>query len=192
MAFWTALAVAFGVVFLAEFADKTQLVLLTLAARGKAWRVWLGAAAAFLVLTVAAAAAGELLSRVVPGWTVRLVAGLAFIGFGAWGLLHREDEATPTVVRTGFAPAFTLMLLAELGDKTQLAVAALAADSGTFVATALGGTLALWTSAALAVLAGGWIGRKVPTETLERVAGWLFIGLGVLLLTTLVLPITII
>lgn len=192
MAFWTALAVAFGVVFLAEFADKTQLVLLTLAARGKAWRVWLGGAAAFLVLTVAAAAAGELLSRVVPDWAVRLAAGLAFIGFGLWGLLHREDEAAPSVARTGFAPAFTLMLVAELGDKTQLAVAALAADSGAFVATAVGGTLALWASAALAVLAGGWIGRKVPTETLERVAGWLFIALGGLLLASLWLPIMVI
>lgn len=182
--FWPALLAAFGLVFVAEFADKTQLVLLTLSARGKGFQVWFGAAAAFLLLTAAAAAAGDLLSRYVPDWVVTVLAGLLFLGFGLLGL-RDEDEEAAKVTRTGFAPAFTLILVAELGDKTQIAVAALAAESGAFWATAIGGTTALWATSALAVLAGGWISTKVDPERMERIAAWLFIVLGVFFLASL-------
>lgn len=177
------LALVFGIVFAAEFADKTQLALLAMSARGKGLQIWMGASLAFLILTFAAAIAGELLQSWIPGWVVTLLAGLLFLVFGLKGLLGSdEDEEEMSTGRVGFLPAFSLMLVAELGDKTQLTVAALAAESGAFWATAIGGTLALSASAALAVLAGGWIGRKVRKELVERVASWGFILVGLLIL----------
>jgi putative Ca2+/H+ antiporter (TMEM165/GDT1 family) len=173
------LAIAFGVVFLAEFADKTQLALLAMAADGRRLQIWAGAATAFLVLTFAAAAAGDMLQRILPGLIVSLLAGLLFVGFGIWSLLHRRDDEDVMGRRSGFFPAFALMLVAELGDKTQLSVAALAADRGSFWATAIGGTAALWLASALAVVAGGWLGRRVRRDLVERIAAWVFMAVGV-------------
>lgn len=182
VAFTVDLAVAFGVVFAAEFADKTQLALLAMSARGRRLQIWAGAAAAFMILTFAAAAAGELLDRHVPGLFVSILAGLLFIGFGVWTLLRREDEEGMVVKRSGFLPAFTLMLVAELGDKTQLSIAALAAESGAFWATAVGGTAALWAASGVAVVAGGWLGQRIRREIVEQIAAWLFIVIGITIL----------
>lgn len=182
MGFTVNLILAFGVVFAAEFADKTQLALLAMSSRGRRFQLWAGAAAAFMILTFAAAAAGELLDRHVPGLLVSLMAGLLFIGFGVWTLLRRGGEENVDVKGSGFLPAFTLMLVAELGDKTQLSIAALAAESGDFWATAIGGTAALWAASAMAVVAGGWLGQRVRSEIVEQIAGWLFIVIGITIL----------
>lgn len=189
---WVTLGAAFGLVFVAEFADKTQLVLLGLASRGKAWQVWLGAAAAFLVLTVLAAAAGDLIARLVPDWVVTVLAATLFLVFGVLALRGDDDDETASITKTGFLPTFGIILIAEMGDKTQLAIAALAASSGAPVATAIGGTAALWASAAVAVAAGGWLATKVRPDLLRRITGILFLVLAALLLVSLLLPVSII
>ncbi len=172
-------ALAFGVVFLAEFADKTQLALLAMSSgRGSSVRVWIGAAAAFLLLTFGAAVAGEFIQGLVPRRVVVLLAAGLFILFGIKSLRNREEGGSMGVAAAGVLPAFSLIFVAELGDKTQLAVAALAAESGAFWATALGGTIALWASAALAILIGSWIGRNVRPEIVQLVGAAVFLLIG--------------
>lgn len=151
-----AFGAAFGLVFIAEFADKTQVMLVALAARGQALRTWLGAVAAFLVLSAAAALVGGLLGGLLAPRVVALAGGILFIVFGLLALRGEEDEEG-LVRRAGFLPAFVLILVAELGDKTQLATAALAAQ-GHPAAVGLGAFLAL--AALLAVLAGGWLAAR--------------------------------
>ena len=79
-----------------------------------------------------------------------------------------------------FVTAFVTVLLAELGDKTQLATMALAAGGHARWLVFLGAALALVTSSALAVLVGSALGQVVPTLWLRRSAGVLMIALGAL------------
>jgi putative Ca2+/H+ antiporter (TMEM165/GDT1 family) len=81
---------AFGMVFLAELGDKTQLAILALAGQSRApWAVLLGAGSALLVSTVLAVTLGYFVFQVIPtGWTrtVHYAAGVLFILIGFWTL----------------------------------------------------------------------------------------------------------
>jgi putative Ca2+/H+ antiporter (TMEM165/GDT1 family) len=81
-----------------------------------------------------------------------------------------------------FATTFAAILVAELGDKTQLATLSLASSSSSRWSVFLGSALALVATSALAVLTGGFVERFVSPRTLQRAAGAIFIGLGVLYL----------
>ena len=78
--------------------------------------------------------------------------------------------------------SFTLMFLAEMGDKTQLALFSFAAKTKQPLAVLLGGAAALLLTTALAVAFGGLIGRFVPDSVMRWIAGLLFIGFGLLIL----------
>jgi Ca2+/H+ antiporter, TMEM165/GDT1 family len=81
----------FGVVFLAELGDKTQLATLSLAASGKSrLTVFVGAAAALVVTSGIGVLVGEAVSRVVPSAWIHRAAGAAFIVMGILLLLGRE------------------------------------------------------------------------------------------------------
>lgn len=79
---------------------------------------------------------------------------------------------------------FSLIFLAELGDKTQFAALCLAADSKSLLAVFLGASLALVTSAFLAVLLGAFLARCFPPYIIKTVAGILFIVMGAVMLLT--------
>lgn len=75
---------------------------------------------------------------------------------------------------------FGLLFLAELGDKTQLAVFALAARHRAPWPVFLGAALALTCVSLLAAFLGGVVGCYLPTKYVQLGAGTLFIGVGVL------------
>ncbi len=77
---------------------------------------------------------------------------------------------------------FGMIFLAELGDKTQLATLAFAAESKTRLAVFLGSAGALVLSALLAVVFGSAVGRWVPSSHMQIGAGVLFIMLGLWML----------
>lgn len=181
-AFWVAAANAFGLVGVAELGDKSQLLCLTLAAAWGPRPVWLGASAAFVALNALAVTLGALISRAVPELWLDLVAGALFGGFGLWTLRSAgasEETAAPVAGRSAVWSTFVLMIGAEMGDKTQLTVAGLAAIAdplGTFV----GASLALIAVSGLGTLAGGWVERRLSRKWVERIAAAAFVTLGVL------------
>ena len=83
-----------------------------------------------------------------------------------------------------FLTTFSLIFLAELGDKTQFAALCLAADSKSRLAVFLGASLALVTSALLAVILGAFLARCFPPYIIKTVAGILFIIMGAVMLLT--------
>ncbi|HEX9962538.1 MAG TPA: TMEM165/GDT1 family protein [Pyrinomonadaceae bacterium] len=81
-----------------------------------------------------------------------------------------------------FATAFLTLFLAELGDKTQLAVITMTADTNSKISVFLGASLALIAVTLLAVLFGGILSQYIPTEWLQRIVAAAFIIIGVLML----------
>lgn len=181
---------AFGLVFVAEVGDKSQLLALALAARYGFRRTAAGLVLAATITTTLSVAAGGALGAVLQGPVLAAFAGVLFLIFGVLSLreaLGGDDEedldevgpepGTRSVVLT----VATALFVAEMGDKTMIATAALAAQQG-LVATwagALGGFV-------LAGLVGALLGRglrgRVSERTLGLVSGVLFAIFGVVFL----------
>lgn len=81
-----------------------------------------------------------------------------------------------------FGTAFLTLFLAELGDKTQLAVITMSSNTESKVAVFLGASLALVLVSLLGVLIGGVLSQFVPVEWLQRIVAVAFIVIGVLML----------
>ena len=77
--FW----ITFLTLFVAELGDKTQLSVITLTSKtGEAWKVFLGAASALILVTLLGVLLGEVLVRYVPEVVIKRVAAAAFIIIG--------------------------------------------------------------------------------------------------------------
>ncbi len=180
-----AFGATFGLIFVAELGDKTQLAVMALSAR-HSWRAVLaGAAAAFVVLNIMAVAAGTLANNFFdPFWT-QTGAGLLFIVFGILALrggTEESDEERKGLTNSIFFTSFAMIFLAELGDKTQLATAAMAARYEAALMVFVGSTLALWTVSAIGALLGKKVLGRLPARTVGLVAGSLFILFGLMAL----------
>lgn len=77
---------------------------------------------------------------------------------------------------------FAAIFLAELGDKTQLAILGFAAESKALFSVFVGAAAAMLTATLLAVVLGGTIAAYVPARAVHLLAGALFIVVGVLML----------
>jgi len=77
---------------------------------------------------------------------------------------------------------FVMIFLAELGDKTQLATFAFAAENRTKWAVFLGSAGALVVTSLLAVIFGGAVSRVIPPTVIRMGAGGLFVLLGLWML----------
>ena len=80
------------------------------------------------------------------------------------------------------ASVFAVVFLAELGDKTQLAILGLAADSKALFSVFLGAAAAMMLATVLAVVLGGAIATYIPTKAVHMIAGGVFVAIGVMML----------
>lgn len=178
----SASATAFGLIFLAELGDKTQLTAMALATRYPWGPAFAGIALAFAALNLAAVTVGGVLFALVPLLWIQVGAAALFAAFGIAALRSGADGGTgQEVVGSGrpLATAFLMILMAELGDKTQLATAGLAAREGAPAAVFLGSTLALWGVSLLGILLGRQLTRLVPLRQVQRAGGVLFLVFAV-------------
>jgi putative Ca2+/H+ antiporter (TMEM165/GDT1 family) len=84
------LLTTFGIIFLAEMGDKTQLAAMTMAADSKKpWAVFLGASLALTAVSLLGVLVGSLLGDYVPVVWVKRVAATAFIVIGVLMLLGK-------------------------------------------------------------------------------------------------------
>ena len=180
--FFITASTALGLIALAELGDKTQLVCMTLAARHPPAPVLLGAVLAFAVLNLLAVLFGASVAAWLPEWVTAAVVAALFAAFG-WRAWRDAGAETVEVVeksgRSVLLSTFGLIFLAELGDKTQLAVAGLASDQAALPVW-VGGTLGLAAVSALGVLAGRTVLQRLPMPLLHRVSGVLFLLLAAL------------
>ena len=80
------------------------------------------------------------------------------------------------------ATAFVTMFLAELGDKTQLAALAMSSGANSKLSIFVGAASGLVATTALAVTFGGVLEKYIPTAVMPKVAGGLFVAVGVWML----------
>lgn len=87
---WKLFATVFGAIFIAEMADKTQLVTLLFAADKAAgkWTVFFASALALTMASAIGVAAGTLLSQVINARMMSMIAGAGFIVIGVFTLWH--------------------------------------------------------------------------------------------------------
>ncbi|MGB3087454.1 MAG: TMEM165/GDT1 family protein [Phycisphaerae bacterium] len=80
----------FGIVFLAELGDKTQLSVLLLSAKShRLWSVWVGASLALVLTTAIAVLLGYVGRTVIPVRLLHYVAAGGFIAIGVWLFLSK-------------------------------------------------------------------------------------------------------
>jgi Ca2+/H+ antiporter, TMEM165/GDT1 family len=180
-----AFLISFGVIFMAELGDKSQLMALAFAARFKALHVLIGITIATAVVHALSVAVGAMLGVALPTGAINVVAGLAFLGFAAWTVRGDElsqDEARRATRddRSAIVAASAAFFLAELGDKTMLATITLATNHGA-LGTWLGSTVGMVVADALAIAVGKALGTRLPDRTLRIGAAALFVIFGLAL-----------
>jgi putative Ca2+/H+ antiporter (TMEM165/GDT1 family) len=175
--------VSFGVIFVAELGDKSQLMALTFATRFRVWPVLAGITIATAIVHLVSVAIGFGLGAALPTGWINLAAAVAFLAFGAWTLhgdtlTADEQDKVNRVGKHAIIAVGTAFFLAELGDKTMLATITLATDYGWF-GTWVGSTLGMVAADALAILVGRSLGKRLPEKAIAYGAATLFFLFGI-------------
>lgn len=177
-----AFLVSTGIVALAEIGDKTQLLAFILAAK---FRRPVPIIAGILVATLVnhgfAGALGAWITSLLGAETLRWILGVSFIAMAIWTLIPDEfDESDAKLARFGvFGTTLVAFFLAEMGDKTQVATIALAAQYQSLLAVVAGTTCGMMIANAPAVILGDRIADKMPVKLVHRIAAAIFAVLGV-------------
>ena len=180
-----AFLVSTGVVAMAEMGDKTQLLALLLAAR---YRSALPVVSGIFVATLAnhtlAAWLGAGIAEAAGRDTMRWILALSFFAMAAWTLVpDRIDSEEKAPGRFGaFGTTLIAFFLVEIGDKTQVATVALAANYASIAAVVAGTTLGMMIADVPAVYLGERVLRRIPMRLLQRIAAAVFAMLGALVL----------
>lgn len=180
-----AFLVSTGIVALAEIGDKTQLLAFILAAKfRKPLPIVCGILVATLANHAAAGALGTWLMMLMAPETLRWILGLSFIGMAIWTLIpDKFDEGDAKLAQLGvFGTTLIAFFLAEMGDKTQIATVALAAQYQALVAVVAGTTLGMMIANVPAVLLGDRIAHRMPVRLVHGIAAAVFAILGVAIL----------
>jgi putative Ca2+/H+ antiporter (TMEM165/GDT1 family) len=153
-----AFLLSFGVIFLAELGDKSQLMAMTFATRYRPLTVLLAVTLATLLVHAGSVVVGALFAVALPRDLISIVAGIAFLVFAAWTI--RGDE---------------------LGDKTMLATITLA-TSNEAIGTWLGSTAGMVAADALAIGVGAVLGARLPERAIKIFAAVAFLVFGAILI----------
>ena len=203
---WNIVLTTFGLIFVAELGDKTQLAVLTQTCKyRRPWAVFLGASLALTVVTALGAVGGQVVGRIIPASLLQWAAAVAFVVMGA--LIAREaahmardgaaqetaydcpenqpDKPAAVPALAGdwkaFGSTFGLLFVAEMGDKTQLAVLSLAGKCATPWPVLVGGGLALTAVTACGVVGGQGLSRIIPHRVLLWISAVAFVVMGILI-----------
>ena len=179
------LLAALGLVFIAELGDKTQLVALGFGARHRLAPVLTGVALAYMATNLLSVVVGGLLGATLPTRAIGLGGGVLFLGFAAWTLWKGDGDDDEDGLATGHGSIVmsvaAAMFIAELGDKTMLATATLAAQ-GNPVLVWIGATIGIILSGTLGVLLGRVFGARLPERATRIGSAVLFAAFGLVLI----------
>jgi putative Ca2+/H+ antiporter (TMEM165/GDT1 family) len=172
--------------------DKTQLTVISLSCRHSAIQVFSGAILALLLVDGVSILVGASIAAIVPIKWITITSGIVFVLFGIFTLLSKKQDETEIKEKNRF-PMFTsfyLVALGELGDKTQIAAIALAAETS-WDSVLLGVMMAFALSVGIGAFLGAKILTRLPKKWLRIISASLFIVLGTLSIVSAILEINI-
>lgn len=175
--------ITFPIVFVGELPDKTMFASLVMATKGRPLNVWMGAALAFLCHVAIAVTIGVALFHFLPRTAVDSVCAAAFLAGAVYAWLasrsgeEEEVEKVPSA-RGVVLSAFVVIFIAEWGDLTQILIANLAAKYGQPFSVALGGLVALWAVAAIAVTSGRTLLRYLSVKRVRQLTAVVLVGMA--------------
>lgn len=179
---------AFGIIFVAELGDKTQFLALGFGARHGLRTVLLGLTIGYATAGAVAALVGGVLGATLPERPLGIAAGLLFVVFAVATFLDRSDDVESEnrggrvfSARSVVVSIALSIAVGELGDKTQLATAALASRSSPVAvwAGATGGEVA---AGAIGAVAGLKLGARLHPRTLRLASAAMFAAFGVVII----------
>ena len=180
-----ALLISFSTVALAEIGDRTQLLVLLLATRfRRPWPIVAGVVCAALLCEAVAAALGAWIGTRLRTGILDIAVGASMIIMGVWMLkpdsLGEQTDATDH--RGIFLTTLGTFVLAELGDKTQIAALALAAAYRNLAAVIVGSTLGLIVVNVPVIFLGKLFAERLPLRAIHYASSALMIVLGAVFL----------
>lgn len=172
-----------AVVALGEMGDKTQVLALLLAVRYRRVVPLLAGILLATLLTMSVTTlVGTTLSHFLPPDVLRWVLVAMFFAVAVWTLVPEGDDDADDLPAASSSSlvltAFTTFLLAELGDKSQVATLVMAATYGDFGSVMAGATLGGMAAIAPAVVLGKTTAQWIPLTWVRIAAAALFAALG--------------
>lgn len=174
-------ALSTGTVALAEIGDKTQLLALLLAARfRRPWPIVAGILVATLLNHALAAWLGALAAQWLQPSVLRWIVAASFLAVALWTLkpdqLDGEGERLPA--RGAFVATTLAFFVAEIGDKTQVATALLAARYSPLWEVVAGTTVGMLLANVPVVALGSRFADRLPLKAARLVAAAVFAALA--------------
>ena len=178
--------ISFGVIFVAELGDKSQLLSLAFATRYKPWIVLAGVSIAAATMQLVSVAVGGAIGASLPTDAINIFSAVAFAAFGVWTLRSEDDSDESDIQmsqsqRSALIVVTSMFFLSEIGDKTMLATVTLATRQGIF-GTWLGATLGMICANALAIVVGRAMGARLPRRSIRIGSAVLFFVFAIVLL----------
>lgn len=203
------LLITYGILFVGELGDKTQLIVFNLALEYKKfYKVGIGVTIGFALLVTIGVFFGAIITQFVPLFIISIASGIVFIIIGvieARNLkklyLERKESKSNDIdndlkgsteiskkfhklKKNPYLAGFIFIFLMELGDKTQILTITLASIYTFPIEVWLGAFLALISVAWIGILFGAFIARKVSKFYLKLISTSIFIFVGILILIT--------
>ncbi|MBO3840377.1 MAG: TMEM165/GDT1 family protein [Thermoproteota archaeon] len=177
----TPLLASLLLIILAELGDKTQVAIISLSSCSNTLIVFTGAMLAFILVSAIGVFIGDALSMIVPPQAVSLASAVLFLVFGTYMILtrRREECFRENGSKYAFLSTFSMVTLMEIGDKTQVAVIALAARYGTPIMVYAGVIMAFIILTGIGVLLGRVFSRRVPLKYVKLGSGVIFPLFGI-------------
>jgi putative Ca2+/H+ antiporter (TMEM165/GDT1 family) len=172
-----------AVVGLGEMGDKTQVLALLLAVRyRKVLPILAGIFIATLLTMGVTALVGTTISSFLPPSVLRWVLVAMFFAVAVWTLIPEDDDDDDDVTLKSSSSliltTFITFILAELGDKSQVATLVMAAHYGEFAMVMAGATLGEMLAIAPAVMLGQTTAQWIPLKWVRITAAAIFAALG--------------
>jgi putative Ca2+/H+ antiporter (TMEM165/GDT1 family) len=182
-----ALMSAFGFVFITEIGDKTMLTTMCLSAQyRRPTIILLASMSALAIASAVAVIAGFILAVAIPIELILYVSGVLFVIMGIHTLVRNDPEPDDCKQPTTFMSMLSLVLFSELGDKSQIAILALAVQSSFPILIFLGAMAGFLIVNLIGAYAGDRAADKVPVSTIRKVTGLVFIIFGILVLAGII------
>lgn len=170
--------------YLAQMGDKTQVLTLLLATRTKRhMMLFFSIMTGFAIGVTLAVVLGAALTRIIPHNLLEIISGIIFIIIGALVLKDgvKEQKVKKMPLSNSFVSIAILIFLADLGDKTQIAVALFSTNYSPWLVW-ISAMTALGIDTIIIIFFSKAIIKKINEKTVKKLAGIAFIAVGAYIL----------